>query len=82
MNDSALEARADREGARAARGMSVTPGHGGASAAGPMQAKSGRKKKQKDSAESFADNYMRRADKKNRRRKNPTRMRRPGLEWG
>ena len=92
VNDSALEARADREGARAARGMSVTPGHGGASAAlsnasaasaaGPMQAKSGRKKKQKDSAESFADNYMRRADKKNRRRKNPTRMRRPGLEWG
>ena len=50
MNDSALEARADREGARAARGMSVTPGHCGASAAlsnasaaGPMQAKSGKK---------------------------------------
>ena len=57
MNDSALEARADREGLMAARGESVTPGHGGAaaplssssaaSAAGPMQAKSGRKKLQK-----------------------------------
>jgi len=54
VNDSALEARADREGARAARGMSVSKGFGGASAAlsnasaasaaGPMQAKSGRKK--------------------------------------
>ena len=54
VNDSALEARADREGMMAARGMSVTSGHGGASAAlstasaasaaGPMQAKSGRKK--------------------------------------
>ena len=54
MNDSALEARADREGARAARGMSVTQGYGGATAAlsnasaasasGPMQAKSGRNK--------------------------------------
>ena len=50
MNDSALEARADREGARAARGESVTSGFGGASAAlsnasaaGPMQAKSGKK---------------------------------------
>ena len=53
VNDSALEARADREGMMAARGMSVTSGHGGASAAlsnasaasaaGPMQAKSGRK---------------------------------------
>ena len=53
VNDSALEARADREGMMAARGMSVTAGYGGASAAlsnasaasaaGPMQAKSGRK---------------------------------------
>ncbi len=53
VNDSALEARADREGMMAARGMSVTSGHGGASAAlstasaasaaGPMQAKSGKK---------------------------------------
>ncbi|MBQ3374399.1 MAG: DUF4157 domain-containing protein [Oscillospiraceae bacterium] len=53
VNDSALEARADREGLMAARGMSVTSGHGGASAAlstasaasaaGPMQAKSGKK---------------------------------------
>ena len=55
VNDSALEARADREGARATRGESVTSGFGGAatplssssaaSAAGPMQAKSGKKKK-------------------------------------
>ena len=53
VNDSALESRADREGMMAARGMSVTSGHGGASAAlstasaasaaGPMQAKSGKK---------------------------------------
>ena len=57
MNDSALEARADREGLMAARGESITQGYGGAaaalsnasaaSAAGPMQAKSGRKKLQK-----------------------------------
>ena len=56
VNDSALEARADREGLMAARGESVTSGHGGASAAlssssaasaaGPMQAKSGKKKKE------------------------------------
>ena len=53
VNDHALEARADREGARAARGMSVTQGYDGAtaalsnasaaSAAGPMQAKSGKR---------------------------------------
>ena len=57
VNDPALEARADREGLMAARGESVTMGHGGASAAfsnasaasaaGPMQAKSGKNKKQK-----------------------------------
>ena len=56
VNDSALEARADREGLMAARGESVTAGYGGAaaalsnasaaSAAGPMQAKSGKKKKE------------------------------------
>ena len=55
VNDSALEARADREGMVAAHGESVTPGYGGASAAlssasaasaaGPMQAKSGKRKK-------------------------------------
>ena len=60
VNDSALEARADREGMMAARGMSVTSGHGGASAAlstasaasaaGPMQAKSGRKKSVNENA--------------------------------
>ncbi|MBQ6517835.1 MAG: DUF4157 domain-containing protein [Anaerolineaceae bacterium] len=60
VNDSALEARADREGLMAARGESVTPCHGGAaaalsnasaaSAAGPMQAKSGKKKKISDRA--------------------------------
>ena len=59
VNDSALEARADREGLMAARGESVTQGYGGAaaplssssaaSAAGPMQAKSGKKKKQSKS---------------------------------
>ena len=91
VNDSALEARADREGLMAARGESVTPGFGGAtaalssasaaSAAGPMQAKSGKKKPRKmDSPEEFADNYMRRQDKKNRRRKTKFLMRRPGLE--
>ena len=57
VNDPALEARADREGLMAARGESVTMGHGGASAAfsnasaasaaGPMQAKSSKNKKQK-----------------------------------
>ena len=57
VNDSALEARADREGLMAARGESVTSGHGGASAplsnasaasaAGPMQAKSGKKEEEK-----------------------------------
>jgi len=55
VSDSALEARADREGLMAARGESVTSGYGGAaaplssasaaSASGPMQAKSGKKKK-------------------------------------
>ena len=59
VNDSALEERADREGLMAARGESVTQGYGGAaaplssssaaSAAGPMQAKSGKKKKQSKS---------------------------------
>ena len=57
VNDSALEARADREGLMAARGESVTPPYGGASAplssasavsaAGPMQAKSGKKEEEK-----------------------------------
>ena len=61
VNDSALEARADREGLMAARGESVTSGYGGASAAlsnasaasvaGPMQAKSGKKKPKKQSKE-------------------------------
>ncbi len=57
VNDSALEARADLEGLMAARGESVTPPYGGASAplssasavstAGPMQAKSGKKEEEK-----------------------------------
>ena len=57
VNDSALEARADREGLMAARGESITEGYGGASAplsnasaasaAGPMQAKSGKTAKEK-----------------------------------
>ena len=56
VNDSALEARADREGLMAARGESVSMGYGGASAAlsnasaasaaGPMQAKSGKRNQQ------------------------------------
>ena len=58
VNDSALEARADREGLQAARGESVTSPYGGtsaalsnascASAAGPMQAKSGKKKREEE----------------------------------
>lgn len=54
VNDPVLEARADREGLKAARGESAVMGYGGASAAlsnasaasaaGPMQAKSGKKK--------------------------------------
>ena len=54
LNDSALEARADREGMMAAHGESVSGNYGGASAplsnasaasaSGPMQAKSGKKK--------------------------------------
>ena len=54
VNDSALEARADQEGLKAARGESVAAGYGGAaaplsnasaaSAAGPMQAKSGKQR--------------------------------------
>ena len=51
VNDSALEARADREGQMAARGESVASAPlsnaSAASAAGPMQAKSGKKKKPK-----------------------------------
>ena len=53
VNDSALEARADQEGLKAARGESIAAGYGGAvrplsnvsaaSAAGPMQAKSGKR---------------------------------------
>ncbi len=58
VNDSALEARADREGLMAARGESVASPFGGASAAlssssaasaaGPMQAKSGKKKRKEE----------------------------------
>ena len=48
VNDSALEARADREGMKAARGEGVASAPlstaSAASAAGPMQAKSGKKK--------------------------------------
>ena len=53
VNDSTLEARADQEGIKAAHGESIASGYGGASAplsnvsaasaAGPMQAKSGKK---------------------------------------
>ena len=70
VNDSALEERADREGLMAARGESVTSGHGGASAAlssssaasaaGPMQAKSGRKKKKDNhiDIDKYIENYI------------------------
>ena len=61
VNDSVLEARADREGLMAARGESLAAPYGGASAAlssasaasasGPMQAKSGKKKPKKQSKE-------------------------------
>ena len=57
VNDSALEARADKEGMMAAHGESVSGNYGGASApfsnasaasaAGPMQARSGRRRKKK-----------------------------------
>ncbi|MBQ6503655.1 MAG: DUF4157 domain-containing protein [Flexilinea sp.] len=54
VNDSALEARADREGLQAARGESVASAPlsnaSAASAAGPMQAKSGKKKPGEESA--------------------------------
>ena len=60
VNDSALEARADREGMMAAHGESVSGNYGGASAAlsnasaasaaGPMQAKSGKKEPAEESA--------------------------------
>ncbi|MBQ6504265.1 MAG: DUF4157 domain-containing protein [Flexilinea sp.] len=54
VNDSALEARADREGLQAARGESVATAPlsnaSAASAAGPMQAKSGKKKSAKAQA--------------------------------
>ena len=53
VNDFALEASADKEGLKAARGESIAEGYGGAaapllntfaaSAAGPMQARSGRR---------------------------------------
>ncbi|MBQ6504267.1 MAG: DUF4157 domain-containing protein [Flexilinea sp.] len=53
VNDSALEARADLEGLKAAHGESVASAPlsnaSAASAAGPMQAKSGKKKKDKKS---------------------------------
>ena len=57
LNDSVLEARADREGMMAAHGESVSAGYGGASAplsnasaasaAGPMQARSGKRRRKK-----------------------------------
>ena len=73
VNDHALEERADREGLMAARGESVTPGYGGASAAlsnasaasaaGPMQAKSGRRNQPE------LDEYEQRAEKRRRNHK-------------
>ena len=92
VNDSALEARADREGLMAARGESVTSGHGGASAAlsnasaasaaGPMQAKSGRKKKKDNNIDKYIENYWKKQEKKSKHRVRTDRPRRPGLRWG
>ena len=93
VNDSALEARADREGFKAARGESVTSGRGGgasaalssssaASAAGPMQAKSGRKKKKKENhidIDKYIENYWKKQEKKSKHRVRTDRPRRPGL---
>ena len=91
VNDSALEARADREGFKAARGESVTSGHGGASAtlssssaasaAGPMQAKSGRKKKKDNhiDIDKYIENYWKKQEKKSKHRVRTDRPRRPGL---
>ena len=69
VDDPALEARADREGLQAARGMSITEGYGGAatalsnasaaSAAGPMQAKSGKKKIQDRARADFESAQLR-----------------------
>ena len=92
VNDSALEARADREGLMAARGESVMSGHGGASAAlssssaasaaGPMQAKSGRKKKKDNNIDKYIENYWKKQEKKSKHRVRTDRPRRPGLRWG
>ena len=92
VNDSALEARADREGFKAARGESVMSGHGGASAAlssssaasaaGPMQAKSGRKKKKDNNIDKYIENYWKKQEKKSKHRVRTDRPRRPGLRWG
>ena len=92
VNDSALEARADREGMMAARGMSISEGYGGAaaalsnasaaSAAGPMQAKSGRKKKKKENhidIDKYIENYWKKQEKKSKHRVRTDRPRRPGL---
>jgi hypothetical protein len=91
VNDSALEARADREGLKAARGESITSGHGGASAAlssssaasaaGPMQAKSGRKKKKDNhiDIDKYIENYWKKQEKKSKHRVRTDRPRRPGL---
>ena len=92
VNDHALEERADREGFKAARGESVTSGHGGASAAlssssaasaaGPMQAKSGRKKKKDNNIDKYIENYWKKQEKKSKHRVRTDRPRRPGLKWG
>ena len=59
VNDSTLEARADQEGIKAARGESIAAGSG-VSAAGPMQAKSGkrdRERAEKERAEMESANF-------------------------
>ena len=66
VKDSALETRADQEGLKAAQGENVSEGYGGAaaplsnasasSAAGPMQAKSGKKTQDRSRADTESAN--------------------------
>ena len=71
VNDSTLEARADQEGIKAARGESIAAGSGvseplsnasAVSAAGPMQAKSGKKARERAEMESANFYSTREAD--------------------
>ena len=67
LNDSALEAKADTEGFKAARGESVASGAlsnaSAVSAAGPMQAKSGKKKSSGGKKGNWFTNLFKKAPK-------------------